>query len=140
MNSRLRHPATSNGVAFRFRPWAAILGIVGAACNSPTGYTCLDDVEIPGIVLVIQDSATGLPLAQSAKGAVTESQYTDSLVPYRADGAILVSRAAAFSRPGTYDISVEHQGYLPWHRTAVLVEAGPCGPVTKELTTRMVPE
>ncbi len=112
--------------------WHRIPGILGILAAGLTlggcseGLVCTTSVE-PGIVVAIRDARDGAPLAAGARGAVREGSYTDSLRPAVGTGeGVLLSRAAAFERPGTYVVTVAHPGYAAWERRGVRVLQGDC--------------
>jgi hypothetical protein len=110
------------------------LGILAAPLAScGTEPTCTQEVR-PGVVVEIRDAFDDAPLAASARGAVHEGAFVDSLRPYGTVGnGTLVSRAAADERPGEYRITVEHEGYLAWEG-AVRVGGGECHVETEHLS------
>jgi hypothetical protein len=88
-------------------------------------FACTTSVE-PGVVVEIRDATDGSPLAESARGAVREGTFTDSLRPHGStDQGVLLSRAAADERAGSYVLVIEHPGYLTFERS-VNVEDGGC--------------
>jgi hypothetical protein len=89
------------------------------ACG--TEPVCTLDV-VPAVIVDIRDGFDAAPLAETARGAVREGDFADSLQPYRSVGnGVLVSRAAAWEREGLYSVTVEHAGYADWHRDGVRV-------------------
>lgn len=118
-----------------------LLSLVGvlAGCGDGGTRLCTASIE-PALVLRVVDAGTGQPIADGARGAVVEGEFTDTLRPYGSDGAgILVSLAAADERPGTYQVWVERQGYQPSSFVAPPVEAGSCHVETLTLDVRLVP-
>jgi hypothetical protein len=120
------------------RPWVQLLTVgLGASCLSSCSqdepFACTANVA-PGVVVEIRDGFDGTPLAATARGAVREGTYVDSLRAYGGLGnGTLVSRAAAPERPGVYSVTVEHAGYLAWQRDGVRVRAGQCHVETVQL-------
>ena len=81
------------------------------------------------MVVEIRDARTGIPLAASARGAVRDGAYVDSLRPHGGYGIapyVLTSLAAAKERPGRYSVRVEVPGYRMWTLDGVVVRAGEC--------------
>jgi hypothetical protein len=103
------------------------------ACD-PGG--CTTSVE-PGVVVEIRDGADDTPLAAGAHGAVQDGGFADSLQPYAGAGDQMLSRAAAYERPGLYTVRVEHVGYADWVAAGVRVRDGHCHVATAELTARL---
>ena len=110
---------------------------LGAGCTTGCGTdpVCTLDV-IPAVIVEIRDGFDATPLAETARGAVHEGNFTDSLQPYRSVGnGILVSRAAAWERAGLYTVTVEHAGYAEWRRDGVRArQRDECHVETVELT------
>ena len=98
---------------------------------------CTTSVE-PAVVMEIRDAVDASPLAEGAQGAVRDGAFTDSLRPYGSTGqGILVSRAAADERAGTYAITIEHPGYPTWARSGVTVTEDACHVETVQLVAQL---
>jgi hypothetical protein len=111
------HPAAKGADVVGLRSLALGLG-AGLLASCSTEPFCSLNV-VPGVVVEIRDGYDGAPLAATARGAVRESGFVDSLRPYGGLGnGTLVSRAAADERAGTYIVTVEHDGYLTWQSRA----------------------
>ena len=81
---------------------------------------CTTDIQ-PGIVVTsVRDAVSGATLPDP-RGAVRDGAYMDSLRVWHSG-----QLAAAFERPGMYDIEVVHEGYLPWTRANVRVRDASC--------------
>jgi hypothetical protein len=120
----VRRPANRRSCVVKLRSclaltWALSLG----GCSE--GLVCTADVR-PAIIVEIRDADTALPVAAEAMGHVQDGAFVDSLRAYGADGTVLVSRAAADEREGTYTVEVVHEGYQPWQQTAVRVGRNAC--------------
>ncbi len=95
---------------------------------------CTQGVE-PAIVVEIRDGFDGTPLAGSARGAVQEGEFVDSLRPYGSFGnGVLISRAGADERPGVYSVTLESDGYPEWRVDGVRVHRVSCNVETVQLT------
>ena len=89
----------------------------------------------PAIVIEIRDAFDDVPLAESARGAVQEGEFVDSLRPYGSVGnGVLISRAAADERAGVYAVTVQHDGYVEWRADGVPVRRGSCNVETVNLS------
>ena len=120
----------------RIPPILAI-GLALAACNVPTARVCTASVE-PGIVVRIEDSATGAPSASAVTGEATAAGYADSLRPYESLGSgQLLSRAGAYERAGVYAVTLRGVGYREWHADQIRVAPGDCHVKTVTLTARL---
>lgn len=120
-----------------------LLGLFGCGDDDATGIACPDIARgIPGIVVEIRDGTTGTPLAETASGAVHEGAFVDSLVPYAESSdepPLLLARAAAHDRPGTYSVEVLHDGYSPWSTSGVRVLRPRCDVETVTLRADLEP-
>ena len=135
---------------------------VGPMCKSSLAASCLllalacaneeptvppspscTGISTPGIVVYIQHAITGEPLAAEARGAVQDGVYVDSLRPGAFSGftrpPTMVSRKAAHERPGTYLVQVVHEGFEPYIKDGIRVEAGICHVWTQYLYADLVP-
>lgn len=91
----------------------------------------------PSIVVVV-DSATGLPLADATQAVVRHGSFADTLVPYGYDASmVLRSLAMRGERPGRYHVSVAHGGFRPWQRAPVTIEAASCHTTQATLTASL---
>ena len=89
----------------------------------------------PAIAIEIRDAFDDTPLAETARGAVQEGEFLDSLRPYSWLGnGVLISRAAADEREGVYSVTVEHDGYLGWRLDGVRVRENECNVETVQLS------
>ncbi len=113
-----------------------------AACRDLTrAQGCPPVALVPVIQVEVRSAASGAALARGSTGVVRDGVYADSLRALASHGDTLVSLGAAPNRPGTYDVMVEHPGYISWHDAAVEVPANACGvgqPV--QLVARLEPE
>jgi hypothetical protein len=106
-----------------------------AACN--LGENCTLHIQ-PGIIVTIVDSVTNEPRAAEAVGVAQAGSFNDSLRSYWTDGqGVMLSRAAADERPGTYAVTIQTSGYRDWVRTNVRVRSGDCHVQSAELTARL---
>ena len=102
---------------------------------------CTTSIE-PAIIVEIYDAETGAPIAASASGYVQDGGFTDVLKPAGFLGGqpgTMYSRRAADERPGTYDVFVSHQGYVPWSTLDVNAGDGPCHVQTRTLRADLQP-
>ena len=80
-------------------------------------------VVMPGLIVAVRDAATGQGVPGQVVVVARDGAYIDSLrapelnaprdpsFPFR----------GADERPGTYEVSVESPGYVPWRREGVRV-------------------
>jgi hypothetical protein len=121
-----------------------------AGCSSPTDtYECLNSAERSfALAVVLTDASTGAKApfyhvkAVAVDGDFVDSTMVDSLRTATVPAAGYVLRMGS-SRPGTYDIRVEADGYAPWVATGVEVRVDKsdlCGHVlTRQFTAQMKP-
>jgi hypothetical protein len=117
-----------------FLPSLTVLLVV-PACDVST--ICDTGIQ-PSIVVAVIDSLTGIPLADSAQGLLHDGAFTDTLVPYGYDNAmVLRSLAMRGERPGTYAVNVLRGGYRPWQRASVHVAVAGCHTAQVTLTASL---
>jgi hypothetical protein len=105
-----------------------VVSLGGCKRTTEPGLVVCDLNAVPGIVVDIYDAVSGVPVADSASGTVVDGTYSDSLRPHAFDSSsmVLVARAAAYERAGTYLVSVQRAGYQQWTRSAVQVTKNVC--------------
>lgn len=98
-----------------------------------------------GIILDIQDSVTGAPLALRALVVAMHGTQVDSVRHLRAPTDVNEDADErrlriwlAWEQAGMFDIAVHVHGYAIWRRTNVLVQAGPCHVMPTHLVARLV--
>ena len=138
--ARLERPLSA-GNPMRYPALPAIVLVAACSTTDPPG-PCTADLR-PGIVVTIRDANTGEAVAGQAMGQVEDSRYVDSLRAYAFEGtpSVMLSRAAAFERPGTYEVTVFADGYQPWVRDGVRVDEtrDGCHVLTVELEADLEP-
>jgi hypothetical protein len=116
-----------------------------AACRESTEPRSVDCTlnTLPAVEVEIRDGRNGALLTAGARGAVHEGPYLDSLRPHFSVAplgpTLMVTRAAASERAGTYTVEVEHPGYIRWSRSPVLVWRDECHVQTVKLTAWLQP-
>jgi hypothetical protein len=122
--------------------WTLLLcgGTATTACSGEQLLEC-PGVSIPGIQVEVRDAATGQPAALGALGTARSHDTTYSLEgPTGAPDTLLM--VGAWNRAGTFDVSINKQGYAPWNAFNVLVEStgGACPfPITVDLQADLQP-
>ncbi len=112
-----------------------------AGCDILDPPVCTTEI-VPGIVVTVLEAGTGVPLANEATGTVREGGFVGPLLPHErtgSDPATTVSLRGADERPGTYEVRVERDGYLPWFQTGVRVTQGRCHVQTVRLRADLTP-
>jgi hypothetical protein len=123
----------------------AILAIsVLGGCSDPLRLECL--YAPPLFEVEVVDATSGRPAAYGAVVIVSRGEVADTNYSEVAAGdSLSISRVIAGAsrsrdEPGTYNVRVERQGFVPWVADGVLVPAGPCNePRTVRLTATLVP-
>jgi hypothetical protein len=122
-------------MAREYRILLTLLTLGNLDCGASHG-ACTTEA-VPGIVVTISDSVTGTPTAEIASGAVRDGAYEDELRPFVYEGHNMLSRAAAYERPGRYTVEITAPGYLPWRADNVRVDAGECHVATANLSAKL---
>jgi len=117
----------------------AALLLVG--CGQPfdvlgPGVRACTAIALPGIAVEVRDSVTDAHVGAGARIVARSGSFADTLrVP--ADLAHEGPYGLAGERPGVYTVTVEREGYRPWSRGGVRVEAGECHVRTVSLVARL---
>jgi len=104
-------------------------------CSSNEDPVCTTELR-PGILVAPRDAVSDAPLSAHATGQVQDGSYTENFLRLGSDTGLL---AAAFERPGTYRVTIEHEGYQTWTLDNVEVKAGVCHVNTVQLTAGLEP-
>ena len=120
-------------------PWLlapALLCLAVAGCDDLSTSTVCPSEPGPALLVNVVDAASGLPVAQEARGQWTTGALADSLrhVSMGPDSAVVL---AAFGPPGTYEVRVERPGHADWVRSGVVVAPGACGPARADVTAQL---
>jgi hypothetical protein len=117
------------------------LSLLPGACEQPILGPCNDE-WVPAVIVDVYDAMSGQPAAAGARGFVLEGTYSDSL-RLAGEGARVpgpaVSLYAAWERPGTYDVYLIKDGFVPWTRRNVQAPQSGCHPATARLRAELVP-
>jgi hypothetical protein len=100
-------------------------------------------ISLPGVVVTVIDSTTGIPAATGAYGAIAKLGRVYQLWPYGSRGIppndTLISLAATPSNPGEYRVTVSKGGYQTWEMRDVRVTETDCGFATTNVTAKLKP-
>jgi hypothetical protein len=111
-------------------PLLAVLG----GCN---GITCTDR-PFPALTVAPVDSATGAPVDVHIEVIATDGSFADTARTLYSEPDHLRRAWLAYERPGTYDVTVTAEGYVPWERSGVRVVSNTCGqPETVDLIAQL---
>lgn len=93
----------------------------------------------PAVRVHVENAQSGAPITD-ALAVARDGSYADSTRSRSLSGAVERALAElAYGRPGTYDITVEKDGFSPWIRSNIEVDVGECFVNTVELTARLSP-
>ena len=133
----------------RFLPLvpALVAGVLAACSDLSTSVVCPGEPD-PALQIAVLDAATSESITTTAHGTFTVGTLSDSL-RHGASRALVVpvagqsdspppdpgaaSRLHAFGPPGSYQVSVSHDGYASWS-TRVQVTPDMCDVGTVELS------
>lgn len=122
------------------RRWLRLFGLLTIAplsgCFGPFA-PCADRARA-AISLTVMDSRTLQRPPSEVTAAADNGEYGDTLTYPAGTGAPLLFNLAP-SRSGTFDVSVNAAGYLPWTRSGVVVRrSGRCDTVeTEQLSAQL---
>lgn len=117
----------------------AAAGAIIAACTDSTGGVSCPDVAIPGIRVLVVDSATNNLAGRNASIVAKSATYTDSVSSTQtalSDGpyGLVYSRYAA----GSYTLTVRQSGYRDWVQSGIVVSrVDVCSLETVNVTARL---
>lgn len=125
-----RRPTTRTALLTLLAAAACAMG----ACDDSISAPC-KGLPNRAIIITVRDSVTGAAAANGAAGTVETAGVVDSLQ--------VVDSLSMFggSRLGTYEVSVQKDGYQPWSASNVQVTGiGTCGlVVSARLTAKLQP-
>jgi hypothetical protein len=106
-----------------------VLAVCAAGCRAVFGGG--DDVCLtyaaPAITVEILDSASRTPVVGAGTLVIArEGAYADSVRTGPGDPATTPRPALAHERAGTYEVTVERDGFRPWRRAGVRVTRDEC--------------
>jgi len=114
---------------------SAAAWLIVAACDFGGAKMYCAAAYSPAVVVTPLDSGTRANVAVGTHGAVSSGTYVDSL------RVVFDSVLWGGGQLGTYEVTVEHQGYRQWVRSGVRVtERTDCGmPVSVRVTALLQP-
>jgi hypothetical protein len=93
---------------------------------------------LAGLNVVVRDSVTGTPAAVGATLRAISGTWRDSVV-VPASWVGYVGWATAWERAGTYTVTVDRDGYLPWRRDSIVVPRDLCHVIGQRVDVNLVP-
>lgn len=118
----------------------ALLALAGCS-ELPSEHACGTVVQA-AVEVVVRHAVTGQPLVDGATGTVTDGDYQDVLQAQHGECAGATCERllrAAWERPGTYTVRVQHPGFAPFLAEGVEAKRGVCNVRTVRLTADLVP-
>lgn len=117
--------------------WPVVVVSALSGCGSDTSPSglCLSSGPI-AVIITVRDSLSGKALADSATGTLEVAGVDEMLQ------AVDSLRMIGGDRRGTYSVTVDRAGYVPWTKANVQVtERGDCGnPIPVRLSANLQPE
>lgn len=120
-----------------------VAGILMGGTTACWGGADCVTISLPGVVVTVIDSTTGLPAATGAYGSIERQGTVAQLWPYGFRGLppndTLISLAATPSNPGVFRVTVSKGGYQTWERRDVQITESECGFVSTNVTAKLKP-
>ena len=116
----------------RWRVIVVAVLIVQGCSFTGIGLRC-DDQLVYAVTVEVRDSLTGGLLSSTPTGILTDGQYRETMK--LSPNQILFGGG---ERPGTYDVAVRAEGYLPWRMQGVEAQHDGCHVENVWLLARMV--
>ena len=104
----------------RIRMAAGLMAVSAVGCKGIQAVCPI--TPFPAVEVEVRYAATEEPAWWGTRGIVQEGTFIDSLIAasdFPEDSTIPYLLAAAFDRPGTYDVTVEKTGFKTVHVTDV---------------------
>jgi hypothetical protein len=109
-----------------------------ASCDGDGSIICTTEARF-GVNVTVKDAVSGQLIPEGVRGALRDGAYLDSLQVFTDIEGRIHSLAGAVERPGTYRIDLVADGYQPWLRTGVRVDADRCHVIPVSVQAEMVP-
>ena len=113
----------------------AVLLVAPLASCVDLPVSCPTDPK-PTMRIEVLDASTGEPLTGST-GTIRDGGYVEEMATQ--PGSNYLGAGGASGRPGTYDVTIQREGYETWTRDDVHVSANQCGTRTVDLVARLEP-
>ena len=107
-------------------------------CTNPFGRC--EGLSYPAVLLTVVDSTTGLRPSTNLVVQWNNGVHSGTL-PVEAANGPPIQLPVAVDETGTFAVTVDAAGYMPWTRNGIVVaRSGRCGDIeTKTLTAKLVP-
>ena len=107
--------------------------LLTVACHGRTDPLICTAVAEPAVVVELRDAVTLAPIV-GATAILSEGAYSETM--FEGPDALY---SGGFERPGTYQVDITATGFAAVTRAGITAPAGPCGPVTQNVTIDMQP-
>lgn len=119
-----------------------VMVLLAACGDSPVlgGGSCIAGINYAVIVELYDQDADTLLLA-GGRGVIRDGDFTDSLKStIRNQDGDIVGYVAGLGRPGTYDLTVERDGFRAVERRGIVAHGNRCGVITTQVRVDMEQE
>ena len=107
--------------------------------DPPIAPAICSDEYVYGLEIQVVDGETGGPTGLGAIAVVRDDGYVENAL-CEDRGPLGVAVLAAGERAGTYDITIDAEGYLEWSREDVRVTEDRCHVKTVRIVAQLEPE
>lgn len=121
-------------IARRVKPLLLAFGTMAGGCETLTTPDCTLEA-VPGIVVEIRNARNGELVADNALVIARDGAFVDSAAVTGTSSPVPL----AHERPGTYQVTVQKEGFQPWTARSVVVKDGSCHVKTAKITARIEP-
>lgn len=118
-----------------------LAGALAGCESSSTGTIACPTVALPALVLRVLDRTTGAPVVAGTSATAIDGAWSEAFrgpLPELVTDTTAFPFAAAYERPGTYQIEVRAPGYPVFTIRNVTVTRGRCNVNTVQVTARLV--
>lgn len=133
-DATVSHRSIVTGVVSCLVLGAGLVGCEGAYGPDPVCTL----IARPAVTVTVEHAETGEPV-DDALVVAREGTFADSARTIVSGADTVDSVGLASERAGTYEVTVEAEGFSPWIETGVLVEEGVCNVETVELVAGLAP-
>lgn len=117
----------------RVFPVVACVAAALALGGCQDALTACDLSGRAGVIIEVTDAASGTPLGEGLRGTATDGSYSETLID--AENGLM----GLHERPGSYRITIERDGYLPWDSAGIEVrQSGACHVATTTVAAPLV--
>ncbi|MCG8469403.1 MAG: carboxypeptidase-like regulatory domain-containing protein [Gemmatimonadetes bacterium] len=115
------------------RPLAVAAVMAGSACgDTPEPIVCTDEF-VYGLIVDVHEGSGG-PGTEGAVGVAIDGSFADTLQSFDS-----VRMVGAGERSGTYDVTIEKDGFATWSTANITVTADECHVTPVRLDAVLIP-